>query len=145
MRIWSIHPRYLDPQGLVALWRETLLAQAVLRGATRGYTHHPQLQRFRAHPAPNAAMTAYLLGVHAEATVRGYNFDRSKILEADTAAQVVPMPVADGQRDYEWQHLLAKLAARNPALHARWGGLVEPALHPLFTSVPGPVAEWEKT
>ncbi|WP_343214776.1 pyrimidine dimer DNA glycosylase/endonuclease V, partial [Dokdonella sp.] len=40
MRLWSLHPRYLDPQGLVALWREALLAKAVLRGETRGYTQH---------------------------------------------------------------------------------------------------------
>lgn len=37
MRLWSIHPRYLDTKGLVALWRETLLlAQAVLFGNTKG-------------------------------------------------------------------------------------------------------------
>jgi hypothetical protein len=29
-RIWSLHPKYLDARGLVALWREGLLAQAVL-------------------------------------------------------------------------------------------------------------------
>ena len=43
MRLWSIHPRYLDSMGLVALWREALLAQAVLRGETKGYKFHPQL------------------------------------------------------------------------------------------------------
>ena len=37
MRLWSLRPKYLDSQGLVALWREGLLAQAVLRGKTRGY------------------------------------------------------------------------------------------------------------
>lgn len=37
MRIWSLHPSYLDAKGLVALWRETLLAQKVLLGATVGY------------------------------------------------------------------------------------------------------------
>src|SRR5690606_6899395 len=42
MRLWSLHPRYLDRQGLLALWREALLARAVLRGETRGYTLHPQ-------------------------------------------------------------------------------------------------------
>ena len=46
MRLWSLHPKYLDARGLVALWREALLAQAVLRGETRGYRHHPQLARF---------------------------------------------------------------------------------------------------
>ena len=33
MRLWSLHPCYLDPAGLVAVWREGLLARAVLRGA----------------------------------------------------------------------------------------------------------------
>ena len=37
MRLWTIHPRYLDSRGLVALWRESLLARAVLRSQTRGY------------------------------------------------------------------------------------------------------------
>ena len=78
MRIWSLHPRYLDPQGLVALWRETLLARAVLNGQTRGYTRHPQLERFRAHAEPLALVDAYLEAVHREATSRGYAFDASK-------------------------------------------------------------------
>ena len=46
MRLWSLHPQYLDPKGLVSLWREGLLAQAVIAGQTRGYRHHPQLARF---------------------------------------------------------------------------------------------------
>ena len=37
MRLWSLHPRCLDAKGLVALWREGLLAQEVLRGKTRDY------------------------------------------------------------------------------------------------------------
>jgi len=59
MRLWSLHPSYLDPQGLVAVWREGLLAQAVLRGQTTGYTRHPQLARFRGAGALGA-MAAYL-------------------------------------------------------------------------------------
>ncbi len=76
MRLWSIHPQYLDPQGLVALWREALLAQAVLRGETRGYRNHPQLERFKEHAAPLAAISHYLQAVYAEATRRGYRFNR---------------------------------------------------------------------
>ena len=41
MRLWTLHPQYLDPRGLVALWREALLAQKVLLGRTRGYRAHP--------------------------------------------------------------------------------------------------------
>ena len=79
MRIWSFHPKYLDRQGLIALWREALLAQKVLRGETRGYKHHPQLLRFRSQYDPVAAIAKYLEYVFAEVVTRGYNFDRHKI------------------------------------------------------------------
>lgn len=143
MRLWSLHPQYLDRQGLTAVWREALLAQAVLRGQTRGYQQHPQLHRFQQHPAPLAAISAYLAAIHAEATRRGYHFDATKL-----GAQGQPpasIPVTTGQLTYEWQHLLAKLARRSPAVHEQWKGTPQPpAVHPLFSVEPGPIAEWEK-
>jgi hypothetical protein len=141
MRLWSLHPRYLDPQGLVALWREALLARAVLRGETRGYRHHPQLERFSAQSAPRSAISAYLWGVHVEATSRGYSFDRSKIGPIRTQ---VAIPVTDGQIAYEWEHLLHKLSARSPALYQRWHLTVSPECHPLFRAYPGSVETWER-
>src|SRR5512138_1933175 len=101
MRLWSLHPRYLDTQGLVALWREALLARAVLRGETRGYRHHPQLRRFQEHQTPRTAICAYLCAVHDEALLRGYAFDRSK---AGTRRAVTLLPVTRGQLAYEWDH-----------------------------------------
>jgi hypothetical protein len=86
MRLWSLHPKYLDPQGLVALWRESLLAQTVLRNETRGYKNHPQLDRFKHHAAPLAAISHYLKAVQKEAEARGYSFDKSKIKPAKKAA-----------------------------------------------------------
>lgn len=141
MRLWSLHPRYLDPQGLVALWRETLLARKVLRGETRGYRHHPQLQRFREARDPLAAIDAYLAAVHAEATARGYAFDASKF---DAAARAVAVPVTRGQLEHEWAHLMRKLEARNPELHARWRDLQRPRTHPSFRVVAGGIAGWER-
>jgi hypothetical protein len=47
MRIWSLHPKYLDAKGLVALWRESLLAKQALESKTKGYKNHPQLNRFK--------------------------------------------------------------------------------------------------
>ncbi len=141
MRLWSLHPKYLDPQGLVALWREALLAKAVLGGKTRGYTRHPQLERFRAHPHPRLAINAYLATVHDEATRRGYAFDRSKIGPLRT---VRPIRVGSGQLAHEWLHLQRKLAVRCPSLLARWSGVDVPAPHPLFRRRPGPVASWER-
>lgn len=142
MRLWSLHPRYLDPTGLVALWREALLAQAVLHGDTRGYRHHPQLRRFQECTDPRAGIARYLWAVQAEAAARGYRFDASKIRQPAGSS---PLAVSAGQLAYEWQHLVAKLAQRAPDWLA--GLVVEPVPqpHPLFTVEPGDVAPWEIT
>ena len=133
---------YLDPQGLVALWREALLAQAVIRGRTTGYRHHPQLDRFRAAPAPRSAINAYLGMVLAEASARGYAFDKSKV---GPVRGVVKITCTEGQRAYEWAHLLRKLKARSPAHYRRWRGVTAPELSPLFRLKAGPVEAWERT
>jgi hypothetical protein len=140
MRLWSLHPKYLDPKGLVALWREGLLAQAVLAGQTRGYKHHPQLARFLQTSAPLQHMAAYLQQVHAEAVARGYHFDEKKINQAGT---VEPMWVTKGQLGYEWLHLNNKLNARSPAWLAQIEVGKQPEPHPLFQVVAGDIAEWE--
>lgn len=142
MRLWSLHPRYLDARGLVALWREALLAQAVLRGATRGYTRHPQLARFSAQRDPLAAIAAYLVHVKAEASKRGYAFDADKI---GTHRQRTLIPVTRGQLDYEWQHLRSKLASRAPNVLASVIDIRRPRTHPCFRVVAGGVEAWEKT
>lgn len=102
MRLWSLNPCYLDAKGLVALWREALLAQKVLAGETRGYTRHPQLIRFRRCPDPRGAIAFYLSAVCDEADRRGYNFDRAKIDERDFNGSLA---VTEGQVIYEWEHL----------------------------------------
>jgi len=142
MRLWSLHPRYLDAKGLVALWREALLAQKVLAGGTRGYRNHPQLARFKRLRDPAGAVAAYLKAVHAEATTRGYRFDAAKI---GPAARRVRIPVTRGQLAYELAHLKAKLARRNPAAHGRIGSLSRPQAHPLFRITAGDVEAWEIT
>ena len=141
MRLWSLHPRYLDPQGLVALWREALLARAVLRGETKGYRHHPQLARFQCHASPRYAISAYLDAVHEEALSRGYSFDRTKV---GPVRSVEPIAVTRGQLEYEWQHLLKKLASRSPAVHRQWRALESPECHPLFRCKAGGIEPWER-
>ncbi|MFA6413346.1 MAG: pyrimidine dimer DNA glycosylase/endonuclease V [Syntrophales bacterium] len=140
MRLWTLHPKYLDPRGLVALWREALLAQAVLREQTCGYTRHPQLIRFRNSPSPLEAIASYLQAVHAEATRRGYCFDLTKIA---ASAGVEPIAVPRGQLDYEWEHLKGKLRLRIPSWLTNLEPSSRPEAHPLFHIIPGPVAEWE--
>lgn len=141
MRIWSIHPCYLDPKGLVALWREALLAQAVLRGETRGYKNHPQLERFKNCPAPLTAISLYLAAIHTEAMARGYNFDKSKII---ATRDILVLPVTSGQVEYEWAHLMEKLQIRCPELHQKWESTKSPMVHPLFHSCVGDVEIWER-
>jgi hypothetical protein len=141
MRLWSLHPRYLDPQGLVAVWREGLLAQAVLRDQTKGYRHHPQLKRFRAHRAPRRAINAYLVGVLEEASSRGYSFDGRK---AGPSRGRVKLTVTRGQLAYEWKHLLRKLRVRSPESYRRWKDVKTPRSHPIFTVVAGPMEPWER-
>lgn len=141
MRLWSLHPMYLDPQGLVALWREALLAQAVLRGQTRGYRNHPQLARFRAQKDPVAAIGAYLAVVQAEAGKRGYAFDAAKIAAPGKHPRIA---VNSGQLEFERLHLLHKLEQRSPAWLASIGPIEAPQSHPLFKVRQGPLEDWER-
>ncbi|GGC79846.1 pyrimidine dimer DNA glycosylase /DNA-(apurinic or apyrimidinic site) lyase [Tersicoccus solisilvae] len=141
--MWSLHPSLLDRRGLVACWRESLLAQKVLRGQTKGYRNHPQLTRFRRMVDPVASVGAYLAGLAEEADARGFTFNRA-LIEVPPSAAMPParMTVTSGQLDHEWTHLLAKTVARDTAWHERLTS-VEHRPHPLFDVVPGPVEEWE--
>jgi hypothetical protein len=136
MRLWSLHPRHLDARGLVALWREGLLARAVLRGRTRGYRHHPQLDRFRARPDPLRAIDDYLSRVLDEARARGFRFDGRKIRYRSRGPR---FPVTGGQVRHEWRRLRAKVLARTGRLPA---GPASP--HPSLRLVPGAREPWEK-
>lgn len=141
MRIWSVHPRHLDRAALVACWRETLLAQAVLAGRTRGYQNHPQLERFREQAEPLETVGIYLSGIADEADARGYRFDRTRVLSP--GAVTTQVDVTDGQLALEWAHLGAKLDVRSPADAERWRTEL-PTPHPLFRVVPGGIASWER-
>jgi hypothetical protein len=140
MRLWSLHPRYLDAKGLVALWREGLLAQKVLAGATRGYRHHPQLSRFRDYPDAQGTIAAYLAEVEREASRRGYRFDAEKI---GRCAEGATIPVTRGQINFELEHLRAKLKLRDPGAFQRILSVNEPEPHPLFSVVDGEIERWE--
>lgn len=167
MRIWSLHPSLLDRRALVACWRETLLAQKVLRGLTRGYTNHPQLIRFRAHPQPLEAVAAYLSGLADEADARGYSFNRALIGAGEGGAgkaykngtdkaenpyaSLARIPVSLGQLEYELAFLQHKVAGRDPEWEHRLSerlatrGELAACAHPLFEVVPGAIEPWEKT
>ncbi len=141
MRLWSIHPTYLDTKGLVAVWREGLLALHVLRGQTKGYTQHPQLLRFKNHENPIAAISAYLHAIVDEAEVRQFSFKREKL---DPYTLVKQISVTVGQVQYETEHLKKKLQIRDMQRYATYKTLDAVSVHPLFTVVPGEIETWEK-
>ena len=141
MRLWSLDPAYLDAKGIVAVWREGLLARAVLRGKTRGYRHHPQLQRFLTHPAPVSAINNYLAAIADEADARGYRFDRSRVGAVRDASLI---PVSTGQLAFEHSHLRSKIGNRAPLELGRLPTVANLAPHPLFVARLGPVESWER-
>ena len=143
MRLWSLHPKYLDSKGLVALWREGLLAQKVLQGKTRGYRNHSQLDRFKSHLSPKAAIGKYLLEVWEEAKRRDYSFDGTKVKTAGKKAQT--LSVTRGQLRYEWEHLRKKLRRRDPARFKTMRKNQKLIPHPLFRIIAGTIEVWEKT
>lgn len=140
MRLWSLHPKYLDTKGLVALWRETLLAKNVLEGKTKGYKNHPQLIRFKEMENPVEAIHQYLAEIWKEADKRGYKFDKSKINWEFVSQNI---KVNDGQMVYEFKHLLRKLEIRDTSQFYKLKDLesIDPA--EIFTVIPGEIEKWE--
>lgn len=143
MRLWSLHPSYLDGKGLVAVWREGLLAKKVLEGRTSGYTRHPQLKRFRSFSSPVAAVDSFLLYVYQESVRRGYNFSSDKLGGNNMSAVI---PVTYGQLEYEFYHLMDKLKLRDKERFLSLSSLQDEKLqcNPVFFVVDGPVEEWER-
>ena len=140
MRLWSLHPKYLDAKGLVALWREALLAKKVLENKTKGYRNHPQLIRFRNSRDPLNNINHYLSVIFAEASSRNYNFDRTKI---DWSFRRRKIPVTVGQLDYESEHLKNKLKNRDKERLQFFERLKSIDPHPIFKLRKGKVEEWE--
>ena len=141
MRLWSLHPSYLDAKGLVALWREGLLAKKVLENKTKGYRNHPQLDRFKKSQKKLGYINLYLHHVCDEADRRGYTFDRSKLSRRRTLSSRIP--VTSGQLDYEWRHLLEKLKLRSPADYNRNRKSTRRTVHPIFRRTRGGIEPWE--
>lgn len=142
MRLWSLSPKYLDRQGLLAVWREGLLAKKVLAGKTKGYKTHPQLNRFKDSGEALKYIDAYLFGIYLEAEDRGYKFRADKIDNLKILDKRIE--VAAGQVIYEFRHLLNKLKTRDPRRYKDIKDIKTPAAHFLFKVVPGNLENWEK-
>ncbi|MBS7647984.1 MAG: pyrimidine dimer DNA glycosylase/endonuclease V [Candidatus Bathyarchaeia archaeon] len=110
MRLWLIHPKYLDCRGLVAVWREGLLAKKVLEGKTKGYRNHPQLKIFKEYEKPIDLINAYLFQIYLEAKRRGYSFDFTKIESLNLKEAVT---ITRRQLREEFRLLMEKLQTRD--------------------------------
>lgn len=141
MRLWSLHPSYLDTKGLVSLWREGLLAHAVLSDTTQGYKRHPQLERFKGCSTPIAAIDSYLWYVHEESMRRGYHFDLNKL---GPRVDCPKIPVTIGQLQYELEILKIKLKSRDANKYREIHSILKPEPNPLFEVVSGSIEPWEK-
>lgn len=141
MRLWSLHPEYLDRQGIVALWREALLAKKVLENKTKGYKNHPQLIRFKKTKEPLRAINNYLSVVYIEAVKRNYNFDESKF---ESSIDIEKIEVTLGQMVYELNHLKKKLSVRDRKKLSEIISVEVPESNTVFKVVKGEVEEWER-
>lgn len=141
MRIWSLHPKYLDAKGFVALWREALLAKHVLEGKTTGYKNHPQLNRFKDSGNPVDCINQYLTVVYKNSLERGYNFSKNKI---NLAFIPTILTVTDKQMKFEMEHLLKKLEKRDPERFHKLSRKVKIDTHPLFKIIDGEIESWER-
>ena len=140
MRLWSIHPKYLDKIGLVALWREALLAKKVLIGKTKGYKNHPQLDRFKNSKKPLDSINKYLETIYREAKNRDYNFDLNKFKKIKLYKKI---EISNKQLQYEFEHLFKKVEKRAPKESKKIEKDIE--ANPMFKIVNGEIEKWEKT
>jgi len=151
MRLWSISPKYLDTKGLLALWREALLAKKVLEGKTKGYKKHPQLIRFKKTSDPTLYINLYLIQVYYEAKARRYEFDFDKIdnekIEALIFSNLEKIKVTKGQIKYEFEFLKKKLKKRDLQKYLKLENIendMDIEINPIFEIIEGEIEEWEK-
>ncbi len=146
LRLWSLDPVYLDWKGLGGVWREGLLAQAVLLNRTKGWKNHSQLSRFKSHGYPILAIGFYLLKIYEEGCRRGYHYDKSRIIKI--VDRVEPIKVTKGQLLFELEILKERLRERDTMKFRELEletSRCYPRPHPIFEVVDGEVEPWEKT
>lgn len=141
MRLWSIHPKYLDVKGLSGLWRESLLARKILLGKTKAYANHPQMCRFHALRKPLPAIDTYLKHIYIESCNRGYCFNRKKFGNKFRTAKI---NIKKGQIEYEFKLLKKRLKIRAKEKYKELIKVKKIAPNPLFKIVKGKIESWEK-
>jgi hypothetical protein len=143
MRLWSIHPKYLDASRLNAQWREALLCKACLEDKTVGYLNHPQYLRVKNHPHPHDFINKFLYSIWEEGFNRGYKYDDTKFA---ICLDFEPMEVTEDQIEYEFEHLQKKLGEFDEQYVSNEQDFNEEGilLNDCFLLIPGPIMNFEK-
>jgi len=97
-------------------------------GLTRGYTRHPQLERFRRTSDPVLYIGTYLYYVYLEGRRRGYDFNLGKIVRYDPGLPRVPLTAPALNNGGSAPTGAFPLTSQAPprALHHRSGPAVSP-------------------
>lgn len=141
MRLWSIHPRYLDNIGIVACWREALLAKHVLLNLTKGYKNHPQLIRFKESSSEIDYINYYLNEIYLESKNRNYHFNFKKI--GEFKKNLKKLEITNKQIEYEFKHLIKKLKIRSYKKYKELKKIDIIESNNLFKIIPGEIESWE--
>ncbi|MGV0439032.1 pyrimidine dimer DNA glycosylase/endonuclease V [Corynebacterium mastitidis] len=120
LRISSLHPNLVDSKSLVVYWREALLVQNVLRGLTRAYRNHPQLDGVRSYPDPVGAVCFHLHGLVDDTDQRGCRLNLDLVRLTVNSPRDVRLSMRSGGVAYERDLLLDKVTRRDPRLAASW-------------------------
>jgi hypothetical protein len=107
VRIWDVHPGYLDRLGLLAEHREAHALLSVIRAGKRGYSRHPETLRWVSHVPALGARHDQLA---AELDLRGYRHRSPAPWVGDDWPPVFLDPPGEQLR-----LLAVKLAARRSA------------------------------
>jgi len=142
MRLWSLHPKYLDRAWLLACWREWLLAKKVLEWNTIWYKNHPQLNRFKNFSNPILAINAFLTQIYIESKNRWYVFWSNKI---EYVELIWIIEVTDWQLNYEKEHLFKKLSLRDINKANLIKDLERVTSNPIFRIINWNIESWEIT
>lgn len=141
MRLWSLHPKYLDTKWLLACWREWLLARNVLLWITKWYKNHPQLDRFKASIDPIKSIDAFLTQIYLEANNRWYSFDYKKLGLVNDEGII---NVNEWQVIFEFKHLLNKLQKRDKNNFIKYSKIKNIEVNPIFNIIEWNIEKWEK-
>lgn len=141
MRLWSIHPKYLDRAWLLACWREWLLAKKVLEWNTKWYKNHPQLIRFKQLREPLVWINAFLSQIYLESVRRWYKFNSDKIC---LVSDINIIKVTEWQVQFEVKHLSNKLLIRDYERYLILSKNNKIDINSIFELIPWDIELWEK-